>query len=117
QTAGANYTWTIPNPPGPAITQTGNPIIVNNNTSVLNPSVVYTVDVDYFGCPGTHTVEVGMLTITPTLTPNSFSICAGTQLTLSATGGSLYTYEYFGNSLLSGTVIGAPNTPFNSVTH
>src|SRR5690606_10533874 len=52
QTAGVSYTWTIPNPPGAPITQTGNPIVVNNQTSPTNPSVTYTVDVDYFGCPG-----------------------------------------------------------------
>lgn len=117
QTAATQYTWTIPSFPA-NITQIGNPIVRNNNLATLTNPMVYTVTTSYFGCPGSTTVEVGMLTLTPTLTPSSHSICAGTQLTLSASGGSLYTFRYWNNSITppTNTIIGSANsTTFSRV--
>lgn len=111
QTAATQYTWTIPSFPF-NITQIGLPITRTNNIATLTNPMVYTVNTSYFGCPGSATVAVGYLTITPTLTPSSFSICAGTQLTLSASGGSLYTFRYWNNSITpaSNTIIGTGNS-------
>lgn len=111
QTAATQYTWTIPSIPF-NITQIGAPITRTNNLATPTSPMIYTVSTSYFGCPGSTTVAVGYLTITPTLTPSSFSICAGTQLTLSATGGSLYTFRYWNNSITpaTNTIIGFANS-------
>ncbi len=107
QTAGASYTWTAPG----GQTLTGNPV-------VFQPSVAtcYTVDVDYFGCPGQNTVCVGMASLTPTVTANSNSICPGTSVTLTGSGGATYSF-YYVHPGPNPVLIGTPSTAVNNVAH
>ncbi len=72
----------------------GGPIVGNGNSIVRNPTTFprcYTVDVNYFGCPGQASICIGLLTLSPTLTPSSASVCPNTSLSLNATGGVNYT--------------------------
>lgn len=119
QTAIASYTWSIPNTPAPTISITGNPIVVTNSLATLGSAAIYTVDTDYFGCPGTATVSVGMLTITPVLTPNSFSVCPNTAVNFTATGGTDYTVAYWNNCIGTPTsaVIGTLSATSNTFVH
>lgn len=81
QTASSSYTWSVPFP------------IVNKNVTV-NPLVLtnYTVNVTYFGCTGTATVDVGIRQLTVNITASSPSTCPGRSLTLNASGGTNYTF-------------------------
>jgi gliding motility-associated-like protein len=109
-TTASQFTWT----------SSDGMVPLNGKSIVVNPTVntVYTVTVDYFGCPGTATIAVGMLTLTPNITASSPSICPGTDFTLTATGGTTYTWYYVDpNAPFSGTVIGTPNTTSNSIAH
>ncbi|MDI1354595.1 MAG: gliding motility-associated C-terminal domain-containing protein [bacterium] len=110
QTAATSYTWTRSTGGFPVV---GNPVTYNP-FSTTN----YTVTVDYFNCPGTATISVGMLTISPTLTPSSFSICPGSSFTLSASGGSLYTFRYLNPAgFPTSTVIGTSNSTVVTRVH
>jgi gliding motility-associated-like protein len=84
QTAAANYTWTESGTVG---TFTGNPVVRCNGPRS------YTVDVDYFGCPGTASVTIGLLTLTPTLTSSALTSCPSRSLTLTASGAINYTFS------------------------
>lgn len=80
----------------------------------------YTVTVDSAGCQGTAIVNVGLLTLTPTLTSSSPSICAGTSLTLNSTGGAGTQYTFTSsepefNNVPTSTLIASPVS--NTVMH
>ena len=89
-TALTNHTWT-----------SGTNGVLAFNGKILTQTIVappetFTVDVNYFGCPGQATVTVGLLALTPTLTSSSgLSSCPNGSITLTATGGSLYTFDAF----------------------
>lgn len=84
-TAASSYTWTqsVGTPP----TFTGNPVTKNPTVTT-----VYTVNVNYYGCTGSGTVQVGMSTLTVNLSSSSPSTCPGKAFTLTATGGLTYTF-------------------------
>jgi gliding motility-associated-like protein len=106
QTAASSYTWTDINS---GVSVVGNPAVFQPTTNTC-----YTLHVDYTGCPGFATVCVTMASLTPTLTPSSPDICPGTCFTLSATGGSTYTYyELDANNIPY--QIGPANTTGNAV--
>ncbi len=86
-----NYTWT----PGDG---SGNQFV---NPATFNPTnpTCYTVTADYAGCPGEATVCVGMLTLTPTMAGSTPSTCPGQTYTLSATGGTTYSFYYVNNGV------------------
>ncbi|HQQ93229.1 MAG TPA: gliding motility-associated C-terminal domain-containing protein, partial [Bacteroidia bacterium] len=99
----SNHTWTQSS--GGFIFSNGNPIVRTITTFTAGPRI-FTVDVNYFGCPGQATISIGLLTLTPTLTPSSFSVCPNRSLTLNATGGVNYTIiavSGTGSSLTIGT--------------
>jgi gliding motility-associated-like protein len=115
QSVATSYTWT-----SPSGTIAGNPV-------VRNPSVVtvYTVNVNYFGCPGTTTVQVGMLSLTPTITPSRLTTCPNTSLALTVqpySASSSYTFSAFGanGATLSPLTMTAGNvavhTPTNNIS-
>jgi gliding motility-associated-like protein len=82
-TVSAAYTWTS----STSLNQVGNPV-------TFNPSVAtqYTANVNYYGCTGTATANVGMQTLSVNLIPSSSAICPLTQVTFTATGGINYTF-------------------------
>jgi gliding motility-associated-like protein len=78
-----NYTW--------------NPGSITNSTTVISPSVTTTYTVlgdNGTSCVGNNTVTINV-NITPTLSINSTStlICAPTTITLTANGGTTYTWS------------------------
>lgn len=84
-----NFTWTQ-SPGFPAtFTNNNNPITATITAPV--PPRNFTVNVNYFGCTGQASITIGLLTLTPTLTPSSPSVCPSTSLNLLASGGTNYT--------------------------
>lgn len=113
-------TYTFYDSGGAVITTTSS----TTNTTVFTPTVTlphtYSVNVDSAGCIGSATNTLYLLTLTPTLTANSPSICAGTQLTLTSTGGAGTTYTFTSSDSqftvsATSTTIDAGTT--NTVTH
>jgi gliding motility-associated-like protein len=111
QTAANQYTWTTT---PPTVQFVGNPRITSSSINR-----VYQVDVDYFGCPGTATIGITMATLTPSATVSSASICPGTSFTMTASGGTTYTYRYLGTNGTSvpGALIPPANTTSNQAAH
>ena len=69
------------------------------NTAVDSPTLgqlamTYVVNSFSLGCVGSKTITVGLLTISPTLTSSSPSVCPSRNFTLSTTGGAGTTYTY-----------------------
>lgn len=91
-TTGASYTWTqVDNTGVPVVSiGTGNPKVT---TLGANFPYVVTASVNYGGCPGSASYTVGLLTLTPTITPSTYSMCPGTAITLTAHGASNYTFS------------------------
>jgi hypothetical protein len=80
-----------------ATSYTWNPGGLNGNSQALSPAVstIYTVTAtNAFGCAGTRTVNVSVVTV-PTLAASASSsvFCAGGTTTLSATGASTFTWN------------------------
>ncbi len=117
QTTASSYTWTQSNFPFPSSTFTGNPVTRTLSTVPRN----FTVNVDYFGCPGVATFTVGLLTLTPTLTASSgLSSCPGKSITLTATGGITYTFSaipIFPGVGTATNAIAKANASVNIVSH
>lgn len=113
-TTGASYTWTqVDNTGVPVISiGTGNPKVT---TLGSNFPYVVTASVDYGGCPGTASYTVGLLTLTPTITPSTYSMCPGTAITLTAHGASNYTFS--ANPGGGGTVTPLGVPPSSVVTY
>lgn len=117
QTASSSYSWT--QSAGTPSNFTGNPA-VRCAPGVATLPRTYTVNVDYYGCPGQATVTIGLLVLTPTLTPSAISSCPGRSLALSSstTPGTSYTFQAFPSSGGTPTMYipkGATTTP--SVAH
>ncbi len=87
QTASASYTWTSPTFPTTTVNK-------NLTVSPLVPSN-YTVNVTYFGCTGTATVDVGIRQLTVTLTSSAPNTCPNKSLTLTSSGGTTYTFTAY----------------------
>ncbi|MFN8354753.1 MAG: T9SS type A sorting domain-containing protein [Spirosomataceae bacterium] len=104
-TAGDSYTWAGP---------TGS----NYSSSTQNPSAtassttfsgVYSVTVSSAGCTASSTVSVSVNGLpNGSITPSSPTVCSGTSITLTAGGGSTYTWAASGGSFTSTT--GSPTT-------
>ncbi|MBL7933695.1 MAG: hypothetical protein JNL60_17460, partial [Bacteroidia bacterium] len=116
-TTGNSFTWTAKSSTGAAIASgTGNPKTFTTG-GVGNFPWSYTVDVNYGGCPGTAIFTLGILQLTPTITPSSYSVCPGTAVTLTAHGAVNYTFsgtDQFGIALVPNP-IGVP--PSSVVVH
>jgi gliding motility-associated-like protein len=103
QSAALNYSWTqnAGTPANLGNTGTFGGTSANGSTISLvrcpGPGSfprTYTVNVDYFGCPGQATLTLGLLALTPTLTASSgLSSCPGQSITLTASGGVTYTFN------------------------
>ncbi len=96
---------------GGPIINTGNPIV----RTIATLPRTFTVTPNYFGCTGSATITIGLLTLTPTLTPSSFSVCPNTPLTLTATGGVNYTFTAIPS--LSPNVVLSTAPGVNTVAH
>ncbi len=117
QTASGSYTWTQSAGGPPSFT--GNPAV---RCSPGGPSTLprsYTVVGDYFGCPGTATITIGLLALTPTLTSSALTSCPGRSITLSAgtTPGTTYTFQAIPSSGTPTNYINKAATTTPSVAH
>lgn len=64
--------------------------------------LTFTVVTDSAGCRGSSSLVIYTLTLNPTITPSAYSICPGTSLTLSSSGGAGTNYTFtpsFGSTL------------------
>lgn len=105
-TTATNFTWITSN--GVTTSTSG----LNNNPhsmTVIDPPWTVTVLVNYFGCPGTATTTIGLLTLTPTLTASAPQSCPGQSLSLTANGGINYTFTSIPNP--GGSTLVIPNAP------
>ncbi len=122
--AGTNYTFTAP-----YATSISNSIIpkatasvntVQGFTTIPSPGAfpyTYVVNVDSLGCSGSGSVTIGLLTLTPSLTASSASVCPNAQFTLTGTGGANTSYTFIApptNSFASGT--STSGTTFSTTT-
>ncbi|MEI6021215.1 MAG: hypothetical protein WCR21_08800, partial [Bacteroidota bacterium] len=111
--AGTTYTFTAPYPTSlsnsviPKATATLN--TVQGFTTIAAPGAfpyTYVVNVDSLGCSGSGSVTIGLLTLTPSLTASSASVCPNAQFTLTSTGGASTSYTFIApptNSFAIGT--------------
>jgi gliding motility-associated-like protein len=112
-TAASNFTWTANSVSGTTVSTFNGSVVTFPS---IDPVTTVTVDVDYFGCPGQATVDIGLLVLTPTLTSSSPSTCPGQSLTLTASGGVTYTFSAMPIPL--GTTITPLDQPTaNTATH
>ena len=81
------------------VSSSGTPTVFFNSinplvTFVSTPNLprTFSVNVNYFGCPGTATVLIGLLTLTPGLVSSALTSCPGQSLTLTGSGASTYTF-------------------------
>jgi hypothetical protein len=119
--AGTTYTFYEVSTPTVIATANSSINIIPFTPNGLIPFVqTYSVDVDSAGCRGSGTFTLGLLTLKTVLSSSSPSICAGTQLTVNATGGAGTSYTFTSShpqftTASTSTDIVAGST--NSVTH
>lgn len=86
-TGGTNYTWAGP---GGFTASIANPSVASATATAAG---VYTVTVASGGCSGTTTVLVQISNLQATASSSTPNVCIGQTISLSATGGSLYTWS------------------------
>lgn len=101
----ANYSWTS----GVTVQSAA-----NTHTFTTTVPRTYTVNSTFSGnCPGTGSITIGILSLSPTLTASSPSICPNTAVTFTASGGVTYTFLALAAPPVTLTTI-PPNTASHS---
>lgn len=116
--AGTNYTWTVPPTPTNPATISGNQVV--HSSTLLG--ITYTVAVDSAGCFGDAQYTVNQYSISPTfsLSPNSGSICLGSQASFTVSGGASTQYTFIAPYNISpptpGSIIATTDATVNNVS-
>ena len=120
--AGTSYTFFAPystslsNSIIPKASATVNAVQGFTTPSTPSFPYVYTVIVDSLGCTGVNTVSIDLLTLNPSLTASSASVCPNANFTLTSTGGSGTSYTFIAmptNTFATGT--SSAGTSFTTV--
>ena len=86
-TASSGYTWSATPATIPA-NFVGNPATRNPTATTI-----YSVNASYYGCSISGTIQVGMLSLTPTLVSSAPFSCPNRSITLSASGAVNYSFS------------------------
>lgn len=94
--AGSTYSWTVtPLAGGNGVITAGTtPNLVSINWTTAGTATLQVTEINAQGCPGEPVSIVVTVVPPPTVTVNSSAICAGTSATITATPGTLGTYNY-----------------------
>jgi hypothetical protein len=88
-TGGTSYAWSAPS----GYTASGSPATITNPTAAMNNNI-YTVTVtDANGCTATTTTQITVYPLPVATAANSGVVCPGSDITLTATGGTNYAWS------------------------